>query len=238
MRFTRVHNRRDRRFACALDRAQPVADLPVTHRHEAVITQIDIGRQHLKMIRKTILVENMHLVGVVHFRRQGSGHECRRVMRLEISRLVCHHGIRRGMRFVETVFRKFFHQPEELLRLPGPDPVLHRAQDKNTAVLGHFVRLLLAHRATQQIGRAQTVAAQHLGDLHDLFLVHDHAVSRFKHRFELGMKVFRSFHAVLALDEIVHHARLQRPRAVQRHQRDQVFKAIRFQPALEVLGAF
>jgi hypothetical protein len=57
-----------------------------------------------------------------------------------------------------------------------------RALDEQAAVLGHLLGLLLAHRAPQQVGAAQRVAADDLRDLHHLFLVHDHAVGRLQAR--------------------------------------------------------
>ena len=50
---------------------------------------------------------------------------------------------------------------------------------KIVALLGHLLGLLLAHRAAQQVGAAERVAAQHLRDLHHLLLVdHDRRRSR------------------------------------------------------------
>ena len=81
--------------------------------------------------------------------------------------------------------------------------------------LRHLLGLLLAHRAAQQVGAAERVAGQHLRDLHHLLLVQDHAVGRLQDRLQVGMQVVDrpAGRAVLARDEVVDHAGLQRARA-------------------------
>ncbi len=112
------------------------------------------------------------------------------------------------------------------------------AVDENTALLGHLLGLLLAHRTTQQVGAAQRVAGKHLRDLHHLFLVQDDAVGRLEYRFEDGVQVIDlAARTQLALDEIVHHARLQRAGTEQGHQRHHVLEAVRLQAADQVLHA-
>ena len=99
------------------------------------------------------------------------------------------------------------------------------------ALLRHLLGLLLAHRAAQQVGAAERVAGQHLRDLHHLFLVQDHAVGRREHRLQVGMQVVDRpvGPAVLAVDEVVDHARLQRAGTEQRDQRDDVLEAVGLQ---------
>ena len=115
----------------------------------------------------------------------------------------------------------------------------HRAADEDGALLRHLLGLLLAHRAAQQVGAAEGVAGEHLRDLHDLLLVEDHAVGGFEDRFEARMQVVDRAvaAAVLAVDEVIDHARLQRPGAKQRHQRHDVLEAVRLQAADQVLHA-
>jgi hypothetical protein len=82
-------------------------------------------------------------------------------------------------------------------------------------------------------GPAERVAGQDLRDLHDLFLIQDHAVGRLQHRLQVGMQVVdgRAGGVVLARDEIIDHAGLQRPGTEQRHQRHDVAEAIGLQTA-------
>jgi hypothetical protein len=107
------------------------------------------------------------------------------------------------------------------------------------ALLGHLLGLLLAHRPAQHVGAAERVAGQHLRDLHHLLLVEDHPVGVPEHRFQVrGMQVIaRRLAAVLAVDEVIDHARLQRPGTKQRHQRHDVLEAVRLQAADQVLHA-
>jgi hypothetical protein len=57
---------------------------------------------------------------------------------------------------------------------------LRRASHKALALLAHLLLVFLAHRAAQQIGLAQRVPGDDVGDLHHLFLVHNHAQRLFQ----------------------------------------------------------
>jgi len=81
------------------------------------------------------------------------------------------------------------------------------------------------------------IASDDLRDLHHLFLVHDHAVSRRQRDLQIGMEIFRLRAPVFAVDEVFHHARLQRPRAVQRDQRHDVLEGGRLQALDQILHA-
>ena len=89
----------------------------------------------------------------------------------------------------------------------------------------------------QHVGTAERVTSQHLRDLHHLFLVQDHAVGRLQDGFEVRVRVLDFHAAVLAIDEVVDHAGLQRPRAEQRDQRDDVFEVVRLQAVDQVFHA-
>jgi hypothetical protein len=105
-----------------------------------------------------------------------------------------------GVRLVEAVAGELLHQVEELRRLRLGEAVLHRAVDEDVALLGHLVGLLLAHRAAQQVGAAERVAADHLRDLHHLLLVDHDAVGRPEDRLQARVEVVDAALAVLALD--------------------------------------
>ena len=91
------------------------------------------------------------------------------------------------------------------------------------ALLGHLVGLLLAHRAAQQVGAAQRVAADHLRDLHHLLLVHHDAVGRGQDRFQTRIEIVDAF-SMFALDVL--RDEVHRAGAEQRHQRDHVLEAV------------
>jgi hypothetical protein len=97
---------------------------------------------------------------------------------------------------------------------------LRRAFDELAALLGHFLRVLLAHRAAQQVGAAERVAGQQLGGVLDLFLIDHHAVGVAADLLEQRMLVHRLLAALLHLDHLVDE--LHRARAVEREQVDDV----------------
>ena len=165
--------------------------------------------------------------GVPRFRSQQRRHEIDREMRLQICRHERQESIRGRVRLVEAVARELLHQVEDLLDLLLREPARQRSLDKALALLGHLLELLLAHRAAQQVGIAQRVARQAVRDLHHLLLVDDHAVRLFEQLLQLRQIVLHGAPSPLALDEVVHHAALDRARPVQRVQCGQVFQTAR-----------
>ena len=174
--------------ARALHAAEAVADALAVDGLEAVVRRVDVGRQEREALRERVVAEDAHLVGVVHHERQVRRHERGRMVRLEIRRLIRHERIRRRMRLVEAVARELLHQVEEQRGLGLGHAVLRGAFDEDGPVRGHLLGLLLAHRAAQQVGAAQRVAADLLRDLHHLFLVHHHAVGRRQDRLEARVR--------------------------------------------------
>ena len=77
---------------------------------------------------------------------------------------------------------------------------------KAVALLGHGFSVFLSHGAAQQVGLAERVAGELVGDLHHLFLIDDDAERVFQNSFKLGDKVFDFAAAPFALDEVVDHA--------------------------------
>ena len=144
------------------------------------------------------------------------------IIRLQICGLIRDDGIRGGVRFVETVAGKFFQHVENLVRFCRRNFIGRRtAFDKRLALLLHFLDLLFAHRAAQQIRRAERKASEQLRRLHDLLLINQDAVSFFGNFFEQRMLVFDFNFAVPALDEI--RNQIHRSRAIQRNERGDMF---------------
>ena len=143
------------------------------------------------------------------------------------------------MGLVETVAGELLHQVEDHRRLSFRNTARHSTGHELATLLGHFFRLLFAHRAAQQVSATERVAGQHLRNLHDLLLVQDHAVGGLQDGLEVGMQVVdrRAGAVMFASDEVIHHAGLQRPGTEQRHQRDDVFEAIGLQAADQVFHA-
>ena len=69
--------------------------------------------------------------------------------------------------------------------------------------------------------------------------VEDDPVGRRQNALNVRMQIIdrRIRRGVLALDEVIDHARLKRPRAKQRNQRDDVLETVGLQTADEILDA-
>ena len=96
------------------------------------------------------------------------------------------------MALVEAVAGELVDLLEDLRGLGLRHATRHGAVDEGLA-LGFHLRLdLLAHGPAQQVGAAQAVAGQLLGDLHDLFLVDHDPEGLFQDAFQARMQVVRS----------------------------------------------
>ena len=101
-------------------------------------------------------------------------------------------------------------------------------------MLSHFLRLFLAHGATQEISTTQRIARHHLSNLHDLLLIQNDAVSGLKNGFEtfvlvLGVWEGNGLPPVFTVNKIFNHAGLKRSGTKEGHQRNDVLKTIRLQ---------
>jgi hypothetical protein len=125
---------------------------------------------------------------------------------------------------VEAVVRELGEQLEDLLGLGPLDAARDRPGHEALALLLHLGADLLAHGAPQQVGLAERVAGQHLGDLHHLFLVDDDAEGLGQDRLERRMRIVGRLAAVLAraIGRDVGH----RAGAVERDQGDDVREAV------------
>ena len=235
--FTRYDDDVDRRLAGALDRAQAVADFRPGNRLETVAGNIHIRRQHHHLVGQGVLVEHLELVGIIQFRGQRRRHEGRGVVRLEPGGLVGNHRVGGGVGLVEAVFGELRHQVEQAVGELFRVIFLERALDEQAAVLVHLLLILLAHCAPQQVRPAQGVAADDLGNLHHLFLVDDHAVGWGEAGLQVRMEIVDGLLALLAQDEIVHHAGTQRPWPVQREHGDDVLEAVGLELGQQLLHA-
>ncbi len=128
------------------------------------------------------------------------------------------------MALVEAVVGELREQVEDGVGSVLGDAVLDRAFDENRALLVHLGADFLTHGAAQQVGVAERVAGHHLCDLHHLFLIDDDAERLLQDRLQDRMQIFRLLLAMFAsaIGRNVRH----RARAIQRHQRDDVFKTV------------
>ena len=148
------------------------------------------------------------------------------------------------MRFIKTVVGEFFHEVKQC----GGELFVHVvvracAFDEHRTLTRHFLGVFFTHRTTQQIRATQRVAGQNLRDQHHLLLIHHHAEGGFEYGLEFRVEIPIVFAfafellLVFALNEVIHHARAERSRAVQRHQCNHVLKAIGFEFFLQLLCA-
>ena len=147
-----------------------------------------------------------------------------RVVRFQPGGLVGEQRIGGGVAFVETVAGELVDQIEQLTSLLRLDPREFLTPGNEAGALRvHFLLVLLAHGAAQQIGITQRIAGQHLRGLHDLFLIDEYAVCFGENSLQLGMRIFNRFGPVLAAAkqrDVIH-----RPRPVERDERDDVAKS-------------
>ena len=149
---------------------------------------VDVGLEHRDTVLPAVLDITGHLGRVVHHGVEGCGHEGHGMIALEPAGLHGHHGVGRGMAFVEGVAGEGAHLVEDLLCHRTGHTAAHRpvddyvarlvrhAVDEVFALLGHHVALFLGHGAAHQVAAAQAVSRQVAHDLHHLLLIHHAAV--------------------------------------------------------------
>ena len=196
---------------------------------EVLVALVDVGAQHGDPLPARLGDELDDGVGVVRVARQQRREELDRVVVLQVRGLVRQHPVRRRVAAVEAVARELLHQIEDALCDLGIDLLLLGALQEAGLLLGHDLRLLLAHRAAKKIGAAQRVPRQRRRDLHDLLLIDDDAVGVLQDGLEQRVVVLHLLAPVLALDEVVDHAALQRPGSIQRARGDDVLEAVGLQ---------
>ncbi len=127
-------------------------------------------------------------------------------MGLQISGLIGDKSISGGMGFVEPVACKFRHQIKDIFGLILRDIVFCSPLHEFTTLFFHDLGDFLSHGAPENIGIAQAVAGQDVGNLHDLFLIDNDPVRFFKNRLDLGKRVFGRPSSMFGFNKGVHHA--------------------------------
>ncbi len=142
------------------------------------------------------------------------------------------------MRLVEAVAGELLHEVKEVARrFLALKPRSRAPGHEALALLGHLLELLLAHGAAEEVGFAERVTGDEVGDLHHLFLVDDDAVGLRKDGLELIELVDDFAAAVLAFNEVVDHAALNGAGAVEGVERAEVFNALRLIAAKDIAHA-
>ena len=115
-----------------------------------------------------------HVLRLAGLRRQQSGHELHRIMRLQPRRVIGQQRVGRGVRLVEAVAGELLHVVKDLSGASLGEAFLRGAFGEGGALLSHLGGVLLAHRAAQQVSSTERVAADDIGDLHHLLLIDHH----------------------------------------------------------------
>ena len=226
---TTFHDALNRALAQAFDSTEAIHNLAFVVDGKGVFRTADVWHQKIQFHVPALFYQRDHLVGVLHIGSQYRGHEFCRVMGFQPECLVGHQCIGGGVGFVEAVAGKLLYQVKDVFGQGRVDPVLLTAIQEKLLLLGHFLGLFLTHGAPQHVRITKGITGHHLGDLHDLLLVQDNPVGGLQNRLQAFILVIRmreghGLAAVLTVDKVVHHARLQRPRPEQGHEGDHVFQ--------------
>ncbi len=158
-------------------------------------------------------------------------------MGLEISGLVSDQGIGCRMRFVETVFSKLVHQVKDRLGFFGIQIVGFGTFQKKPLLAAHLLVILLTHGTTQQVGLPQRITGQGAGNLHNLLLIDYNTIGILQDRLQLRQVVNNLFAAMLAVDEVIHHAGTERTWAIEGAGRNNVLETGGFELDQHLLHA-
>ena len=136
-------------------------------------------------------------------------------MSFEPACLIGNQSICSGVRFIEAIAGKLFHQIKdirgEVFRKSFPYSALH----KQISLFRHFSGILFTHSAAEQIGSPQSVPAHLLCDLHYLLLIQNNAISRLKRCFKalvlvLWMRITNLCPPFFPVNKVIYHSRLKR----------------------------
>ena len=182
------HQMFDRLTAHPLHRGERIEDRPVG---DVEILARAIDRRGLDPDAEPhrLAAEIGQFVGVRHVERHGRGEELDGIVRLHVGGVIGDQRIGGGVRLVEAVVGEFGEQVEDRVGVVLGQPLFQGAVDEADALGVHLRLDLLAHGAAQQIGFAERIAGQDLGDLHHLFLVDDDAEGLLQHRLQQRMHI-------------------------------------------------
>ena len=136
-------------------------------------------------------------------------HVFSRVIRLQIGRLVGNGSVRNCVGFVEGIARERLDEIIYLLSFLICISLVGRALKKTLLLSTHHGADLLAHCLAHNVGLAQRVAGELLGDEEHLVLIDDHAVSLVKDFREVRMRIVDFLKPVLGMNvgwDVLHRA--------------------------------
>ena len=187
---------------------------------KADLAAVDIGRQHRHAQPAALGHALGYILDLAGRCRQHRRHILGRVIGLQPGSLVREQPVERGVRPVERVAGKGLDEIPQRIGLILGQSLLEAAFLEARLLGRHHLPVLLTDRLQHDIRVAERVAGDRLEQLHNLLLVHDHAVSVLQDRLKNRMDVLDLARMVLAMD--VCRNLLQRARPVQRHHGIQV----------------
>ncbi|OPZ87640.1 MAG: hypothetical protein BWY75_01828 [bacterium ADurb.Bin425] len=123
------------------------------------------------------------------------------------------------MRLVEAVFGELHHHVEELVGNGFIYGILGTATDEEFTLLLHLFGLFLTHGAAQEVGLSKAVAAQDLGNLHNLLLIDYLSIGIFQDTFQKRRQISNLGLAVLTIDKLIDHTGIKRTRSIKSDKR-------------------
>ena len=206
--LARLDDRRDGCLSDVLDRGEAEANgrlaIVCVFDSERRRGMIDVRQQNPDPVAARLPHTVAHLFGVAGGRVEQGGEVLGRVVRTEVRRPVGDHGVADAVGLIEGVTGERFDEVEDAGGESGRVALLLRPGDELVALRRHDLRDLLAHRLAEDVGLAQRVPAERLGDQQDLVLVDDDAVRLLQDFLETVVWVLDRRAAVLRLDERVY----------------------------------
>ena len=217
-------------------RREPEADIAAA-RGEVEVGVVDIGWQHLDAHAPALIEIDRALVLVILDRGEECGHVLLREVGLEVRRPEGHQSVAGGVRLVEGIVGEGDEDVPQCLDRPvGVAIGLHPLAEGDVLLVEDLL-LLLAHRATQEIGVAEGVARKLLRDGHDLLLIDDQAVGVAEDLgeglSELRMNGHHRLATVLAVGVVVVRIGTHRPGSVEGEDGRDVLEGVRLHRAQE-----
>ena len=170
---------------------------------------VDVGPHNTDAHALTLVHVKRQLLDVREVSAQHGGHIFRRVVGLEVRRLVSYPRVARGMRLVERIGGEFLPVTPNLFEHLRVVAVLLAALDELGLQVVQLVLEFLTHRLTQRVRLAAGEVGQKTRQEHDLLLVDRDAVGVLQVLLHDGNVVHDGTAAVLTGDEvgnIVHRA--------------------------------
>ena len=174
--LTLGHNRVNGRFANIFYGDQSISDFVVVNL-ECGPAVVDVRRQDVNGMAATLGHVLDDAIRGMHFTGQQGGQEFDGKVGLEIGGLVGDQRIGRTVGFIEPITAELLHQVEYRFGLIFRNVVFPRAGHETVPVLGHLRGDFFAHGLAQVIRFGHGIIGQIGGNLHDLFLVENDAVS-------------------------------------------------------------